>query len=81
MLFGLYGGGVEVKNEISVPELSLAAEDITNGYTVTVPKRSGKVRFNRISFSYETTVAVRAVFSYKMSGKTVEEELLMSHGM
>lgn len=78
LLFGLYKGGVEMKNEISVPALNLSAEDITNGYTVTVPRGSGTMRFNRISFSYETTAAVRAVVSYRMGMKTVEEELLLS---
>ena len=78
MLLGLYRGGAEMKNEIPVPELNLSAEDITNGYTVTIPRISGTMRFNRISFSYETTAAVRAVVSYRMGAKTVEEELLMS---
>ncbi len=78
MLLGLYGGEIEMKNEISVPELSLSAEDITNGYTVTVPPSAGTMRFNRISFSYETTTAVRVVVSYWMGVKTVEEELLLS---
>ena len=78
LLFGLYKGGVEMKNEISVPAFNLSAEDITNGYTVTVPRGSGTMRFNRISFSYETTAAVRAVVSYRMGMKTVEEELLLS---
>ena len=67
-----------MKNELSVPALNLSAEDITNGYTVTVPRGSGTMRFNRISFSYETTAAVRAVVSYRMGMKTVEEELLLS---
>ena len=78
MILGLYSGGVEMKNEIPVPELNLSAEDITNGYTVTVPLSSGTMSFNRISFSYEATSAVRAVISYRMDRETAEEELLLS---
>ena len=78
MILGLYSGGVEMKNEIPVPELNLSAEDITNGYTVTVPLSSGTMSFNRISFSYEATSAVRAVISYRMGRETAEEELLLS---
>ena len=78
MCIGLYSGGIEMKNEISVPEVNLSTVDITNGYTVTVPFVSGKMSFNRISFSYEAATAVRAVFSYRMGAKTIEEELLLS---
>ena len=77
MCIGLYSGGIEMKNEISVPEVNLSTVDITNGYTVTVPFVSGKMSFNRISFSYEAATAVRAVFSYRMGAKTIEEELLL----
>ncbi len=31
MFLGLYRGGVEMKNELSVPEVKLSAEDIING--------------------------------------------------
>ena len=75
MFLGLYKGGIEMKNEIAVPELNLSAEDVTNGWEVTVPFFSGNISFNRISFSYEATAAVRAVFSYRMGTKTVEEEI------
>ena len=78
MCIGLYSGGIEMKNEIAVPELNLSAEDVTNGWEVTVPFFSGNISFNRISFSYEATAAVRAVFSYRMGTKSVEEELLLS---
>ena len=78
MLMGLYRGGIDMKNEIPVSELDISAEDITNGYTVTLPPSSGTMRFNRISFSYETTAAVRAIISYRMDRETFEEELLLS---
>ena len=78
MLMGLYRGGIDMKNEIPVSELDISAEDITNGYTVTLPLSSGTMRFNRISFSYETTAAVRAIISYRMDMETFEEELLLS---
>ena len=78
MFLGLNEGGIEMKKEIPVPEVTLSAVDITNGYTVTVPFLSGMMGFNRISFSYEATAAVRAVVSYRMDFKTFEEELLLS---
>ena len=78
MVLGFYKGGIEVKNEISVPELSLSAEDVTNGFTVTLPPISGTMKFNRISFSYEATAAARAVISYRLERETIEEELLLS---
>ena len=78
MCIGLYKGGIEMKKDIPVPEVNLSAVDITNGHTVTVPFLSGMMGFNRISFSYEATAAVRAVVSYRMDFKTVEEELLLS---
>ena len=78
MVLGFYKGGIEVKNEIPVPELSLSAEDVTNGFTVTLPPISGTMKFNRISFSYEATAAARAVISYRLERETIEEELLLS---
>ena len=67
-----------MKNEIPVPEVNLPAEDITNGNTVSVPLGAGTMKFNQISFSYEATSAVRAVVSYRIGAKTVDEELLLS---
>ena len=78
MLWGLYKGGIEMKSEVPVPEVGLSAVDVANGYTVTVPFGAGAMKFNRVSFSYESTAAVRAVVSYKMGGKPFAEELLLS---
>ena len=80
MFFGLFGGGVDVKSEFLIEELNFLNADVTNGYTVTVPADVGRVSFNRVSFSYEATEAVRAVFRCGLNGKTVEEELLLSAG-
>ena len=78
MLFGIFGKRTEDKSCLSVPEVALNGADITNGYLIEVPRASGTVRFNRVSFSYEATAAVRAVFRYRQGVKTLEEELLLS---
>ena len=77
LLLGIGGKSVEVKNSIPVDELCLTDVDITDGYTVTVPASSGTVRFNRVSFSYSATAAVRVVFRYRQGWRTPEEELLL----
>lgn len=78
LLFGLSGKSVEIKNMVPVREIALSDVEITGGYTIDVPFASGSVRFNRVSFSYKASAAVRAVFRYKQGIKTSEEELLLS---
>ena len=78
MIFGFFGGSVEVKTESQIPTVSLEGLDISDGITVTVPQKEGAVCFNRVSFTYAATAPVRAVFRYRQDVKTVEEELLLS---
>ncbi len=78
ILFGVSGSDVSVKSQISIGELVLSDVDISDGYTVSVPKRSGTERFNRIAFSYDASAPFRAVFVYQQGFKEKEEELLLS---
>ncbi|MBR6360900.1 MAG: hypothetical protein IKS04_03825, partial [Clostridia bacterium] len=76
MLFGVFGKEIEVKNQIEINRLSFPDADITDGFTVTVPPAEGDVRFNRVSFSYSTSAAVRAVFRYRQGFGELSEEML-----
>lgn len=78
MLFGVFGKEIEVKNQIEINRLSFPDADITDGFTVTVPPAEGDVRFNRISFSYSASAAVRAVFRYRQGFGELSEEMLLS---
>ncbi|MBR4727758.1 MAG: hypothetical protein IK080_07695 [Clostridia bacterium] len=78
MLFGVFGGQIEVKSEIEMQDLSFSGVDITDGYTISLPLRDGSARFNRIGFSYHASAAVRAVFEYRQGFKNLQEELLLS---
>ena len=78
MFFGVFGGVIEVKNQVEIGILSFSDADITEGYAVDIPFSDGAVMFNRISFDYEATAAVRAVFEYKQDLRTFTEELLLS---
>ena len=78
LLFGWFGKTTEIKKTVTIDEICLSGVDITNGHTVTVPASSGSVCFNRVSFSYEASAAVRAVFRYRMGAKAREEELLLT---
>lgn len=69
ILFGVSGSDVSVKSQISIGELVLSDVDISDGYTVSVPKRSGTERFNRIAFSYDASAPFRAVFVYQQGLK------------
>ncbi len=78
LLFGFFGKSVDVQSETAVPEVTLREADVTDGLTVSVPGSAGSVFFNRVSFEYAATAAVRAVFTYKQGIETREEELLLS---
>ena len=78
LILGFFGDAVEVRTKIPIPAVSCEGLDIIDGVTVTVPQKEGAVRFNRLSFTYEATAPVRAVFRYRKGVKTFEEELLLS---
>lgn len=78
ILLGAFGGEIKVKIRTEIAELSLSAVDVTDGYTVSIPPADGFVRFNRVSFSYEASSALRVVFRYRQGLKTVSEELLLT---
>ncbi|MCH5198280.1 MAG: hypothetical protein J1E34_05170 [Oscillospiraceae bacterium] len=78
ILLGFGSGSLDVKSEVLITELELTDVDISQGYTAEVPKSSGRIKFNRLSFSYEASAPVRIVFTYKRGLKTFKEELLLS---
>ena len=78
ILFGAFGGRIQMKTGFPITQLELADVDITEGVFVSIPQPEGTIRFNRISFSYQATAPVRAVFSYREAQKTREEDLLLS---
>ena len=78
LLLGMVPAGVGISASRRFPIIDLHGADVTNGYTVSIPSSSGSVRFNRVSFSYETTAPLRAVFTYRQGFGVSEEELLLS---
>ncbi len=78
MMLGAFGADISTKKQTEIKDMNLTDADVTNGFTVTVPAITGTLRFNRINFAYQTTAAVRAVFSYRLDRETLEEELLLS---
>ena len=80
LFFGPFGKSAEVINMVPVDALSLTNIDITDGFAVTVPAASGTVHFNRVSFSYAASAAVRTVFVYRQGVNVREEELLLTSG-
>ena len=78
LISGFFGETADVKTQIPIRAVSCKELDISDGVTVTVPAKEGTVCFNRVSFTYEATAPVRAVFRYRQGVKTFEEELLLS---
>ena len=78
LLCGVFRGETEVKSRLPVGELCFSGVDVSDGYAVRVSLGAGLLRFNRVSFHYETTAAVRAVFCCRQGLKTAQEELLLS---
>lgn len=78
MMLGVFGADISTKKQTEIKDMNLTDADVTNGFTVTVSPVFGTLRFNRINFAYQTTAAVRAVFSYRLGRETLEEELLLS---
>ena len=78
ILLGVFGADVSVKKQIPIGELEFSGVDIPTGHSVSIPVRSGTLRFNRISFDYDASAPFRVFFTYRQGLKTKEEELLLS---
>ena len=77
MLWGAFGEKIEVKSQLKMNKLTFSDADITDGYTVSLQAYNGSIRFNRVSFSYNASAPVRAVFEYKQDSDILKEELLL----
>ena len=75
---GFLSGSPAEKYRVAIEEISLKGADVTGGCEITVPFLSGLAGFNRISFSYNCTHPVRAVFTCRQGAKIIKEELLLS---
>ena len=65
MLWGAFGEKIEVKSQVKIKKLTFSDADITDGYTVSLPKYKGSIRFNRVSLSYNASSPVRVEFEYE----------------
>ena len=78
MLRGAFGEKIDVKIQLKMNKLTFSDADITDRYTVSLPKYKGSIRFNRVSFSYNASCPVRVEFEYEQDSDTLKEELLLS---